>query len=485
MTRTSICLLALVVFTQPVAAEETAPSETCLTAAYRMSDGSYLVITPSNPPNLRYRTLSGETGRLYPTGEHRYESGRGWSAREPVTRHVSFGSCDDDTVRFQRQGRPALQGHKVSMPVNPIRFDSGDVSLYGELVMPAGNAPRVVVVLQYGSGRDSAVTFNFLQHMLPLKDIAVFVFDKRGTGRSTGSYSIHIGMLARDLAAAVRAVRAHTELADTPLGLMGESQGGWVVPLTATMLGAAEQPVDFVIVSYGLAVSMLEEDRSEVVRSLRAAGYGAPVLACGEELHRAAARVMLSRFNEGLDELERLKSAYRDAPWFDDIGGDFTSVLVSTPAGQMADVKALFDFPYDLAYEPMPALEKIAVPQLWVLAGKDTEAPPEATLANLRELQAAGSPIEVVVYPDAEHGMIAVEEGPDGPRLAGHYADGYFDKLIDWILKQADPHRPDRTGQPAAHLRHPRALAASPADLRVACRKGYFTPPRAPVPGRR
>lgn len=437
MTQTIICLLALAALTQAVAAEEAAPPGACHAGAYRMSDGSYRVITPSDAPNLRYRALSGETGRLYPTGDRRYESGRGWSVREPATLEVSFGKCDAGTIQFRRQGGSTLEGRKVHLPATPIRFDSGDVTLYGELVTPAGRAPRAIVVLQYGSGRDSAVTYNFLQYMLPLKDIAVFVFDKRGTGRSTGSYSIHIGMLARDLAAAVRAVRARTELQDTPLGLMGESQGGWVAPLAATMLATAEEPVDFVIVSYGLAVSMLEEDRSEVARSLRAAGYGAPVLARGEELHRAAARVMLSRFDEGLDELERLKSAHRDEPWFDDIGGDFTSVLVSTPAERMAEVKALFDFPYDLAYEPVPTIKQVAAPQLWILAGKDTEAPPEATLANLRELRATGSAIEVVVYPDAEHGMIAVEEGPDGPRLAGHYAEGYLDLLIDWILKQA------------------------------------------------
>jgi pimeloyl-ACP methyl ester carboxylesterase len=48
-----------------------------------------------------------------------------------------------------------------------------------------------------------------VQYLLPLRDIAVFVFDKRGTGRSTGDYSIDITPLARDLVAAVDAVRSH------------------------------------------------------------------------------------------------------------------------------------------------------------------------------------------------------------------------------------------------------------------------------------
>jgi hypothetical protein len=204
---------------------------------------------------------------------------------------------------MDRGPSPGLQGRKIHLPKTPISFDSGSIRLYGELVMPVEEQPRAVVVLQYGSGRDSAVVNNYVQYLLPLRDIAVFVFDKRGTGRSAGDYSIDITPLARDLAAAVDAVRTQSGLDNIPLGLMGESQGGWVAPLAATMT-----PVDFVIVSYGLAVSMLEEDRLEVAQSLRMSGYDAEVLAKAEQLHRAAARVMMSRFSEGLDELERLKA---------------------------------------------------------------------------------------------------------------------------------------------------------------------------------
>jgi len=45
--------------------------------------------------------------------------------------------------------------------------------------------------------------------------------------------------------------------------------------------------------------------------------------------------------------------------------------------------------------------------------------------------------VEVTVFPGAEHAMIAVEQAPGGPRLAGRHAEGYFDRLIGWILEQA------------------------------------------------
>ncbi|HEY6643249.1 alpha/beta hydrolase [Povalibacter sp.] len=403
----------------------------CYSGAYELSDGSKLVIQPSDDDNLRYRFPDGVSGKLFPVADG-YESGDGWSGREPVTLRVSFGPCGAGAIRFQRQTGPLLTGRKLALPTTAISFQSDNATLYGELVLPLQRPPRAVVVLQYGSGPDSAVTDNFLQYLLPLKDIAVFVFDKRGTGRSTGEFSAHIGRLAEDFAAAVRAVRGHAAVKDVPLGAMGESQGGWVVPLAATLV-----PVDFVVVSYGLAVSMAEEDRLEVAQALRAKGHGADVLAKGEEIHLATTRVMVSRFSAGLDELKRLKAAYRNSPWFADLGGDYTAPLMSTPDEQLPQLQKVFNFPYDLEYDSLPAIRSIAVPQLWVLAGEDTEAPHESTLARLQQLQGMGVNIEVKVFPRADHGMIVVEQGPQGQRLAGRTAPGYFELLGDWILARA------------------------------------------------
>jgi hypothetical protein len=64
----------------------------------------------------------------------------------------------------------------------------------------------------------------------------------------------------------------------------------------------------------------------------------------------------------------------------------------------MPEVQALLDFPYDLAYEPLPILKALDTRQLWILAGADTEAPHEATPAELRQLESGGAPIEVEVF---------------------------------------------------------------------------------------
>lgn len=425
MTTRLVALIAALAAPGLALAAEPAADGSCRSGAYALADGTSLVVQPSDLPNLRWRMLDGTSGKLFPAGQDgAYSGGAGWSGREPATTRATFGPCEAGRVRFERDGR-TVEGARIPLPTTPIAFAGGPETLYGELVMPVSGKPKAVVVLQYGSGEESAVLHNFVQYLLPQKDIAVFVFDKRGTGRSAGKYTANFHVMAEDMAQAVRAVRARPELKGVPLGVMGESQGGWVAPLTAI-----KTPVDFVVVSYGLAVSIVEEDRSEAEQSLVSRGYGPEVVAQGQALHDAATVVVRSNFDGGLEALETLKAASAGQPWRKDLGGDYTSLLTTLPREKMGELKSMFDIGFEVDYAPVPTLEQLHVPTLWVLAGKDTEAPHEATLNILRGLQASGSPIDVVVFPNADHGIIAVD---GAGKALGRTAPGYFDLLGDWI----------------------------------------------------
>ncbi|QDH68968.1 alpha/beta hydrolase family protein [Marilutibacter alkalisoli] len=413
------------------ASTHAAEPEHCHSGAYRFTDGGQMLVQPSDEDNLRYRWLDGATGKLFPTGPHRYESGPGWSGREPVSLTVEFGECDTGTVVYAPVDGTAREGRRIALPTVPITFENDGASLYGELVLPEQSAPKALVVLQYGGGRDSAVLNNYVQYLLPLSDIAVFLYDKRGTGRSGGQFNLHIGMQADDLVAALAAARRDPRVAGIPVGLMGESQGGWVAPLAATTA-----PVDFVVASYGLAVSMQEEDRLEVEQQLRSRGHGPEALAKGLEMHRIALRVAISRFTEGVEEWMQARNDHAGEAWFQDIGGDITSTLMLTPEEQLPAIRAFLDVPYDLEYDPLPTLRSLGIPQLWLLAEDDTEAPIETTLARLQMLAREGRPIDTIVFPQADHGMIAIEPGSER-RLAGRTAPGYFERLSAWILRQA------------------------------------------------
>src|SRR3546814_16570997 len=80
-----------------------------------------------------------------------------------------------------------------------------------------------------------------MQYLLPEQGVGVFVYDKRGTGRSTGSYTQDFHLLAGDARAAlVEALPLARERAGR-LGFHGGSQAGWVAPLAASTQPGSEE----------------------------------------------------------------------------------------------------------------------------------------------------------------------------------------------------------------------------------------------------
>jgi uncharacterized protein len=83
-------------------------------------------------------------------------------------------------------------------------------------------------------------------------------------------------------------------------------------------------------------------------------------------------------------------------------------------------------------YDPMPALRKNRIPQLWILGGEDYEAPSAETRRRLETLISSGRPLTVAYYPTAEHGITLFEKSPNGERLSTRYAPGYFAMIRDF-----------------------------------------------------
>lgn len=408
--------------------QEDAAPPPCHAGVYRFEDDSTVILTPSDDRAVRFRLSDGRSGRLYPKADHSFEGGAGWAEREPVVVTARIPECGAHAIEFRHRDGPAGRAARVELTRKPVYFHSLGNQLYGELYLPLGKAPQALVVLAYGSGRDSAVTFNYLQHLLPLHGIATFVFDKRGTGRSAGSFTVDFSALADDTIAALAAAKQMLPDAAVPAGVLGESQGGWVAPLVA-----ARTRVDFTVVSYGLAIGPLEEDREEVMNELRLMGYGNDVLAHAQRLTALTSRVLLSRFTDGLDELAQFKAAHANEEWLKHVEGDFTGLLARGGEENLEALRSALAFDAILDYDAAATLRRVRTPMLWVVAGKDTEAPSAPTLAVLRELQRSPTQLDIAVFPNADHGMIDMDEKR---RLQGH-SPGYHDLLAHWILRRS------------------------------------------------
>ncbi|MBT2766253.1 alpha/beta fold hydrolase [Stenotrophomonas sp. ISL-67] len=394
----------------------------CHTGSYRMADGSMLDIGPGAPGALRWRRPDGRTGALMPQGGDLWVSTLGWTDR-PDGHRLAVMECDRGKIRFDD-----VEGHRQSLVQRDTRFEGSGVMLNGRLTLPPGEATVPIVVLIHGAERTSAVDTYSLQRELASQGIGVFAYDKRGTGRSEGRYTQNYLLLATD---AIRAMHEARRLAGKRagrIGYQGGSQGGWVAPLAAKI-----EPVDFVIVSFGLAVSPIEEDREAIAFDMTRAGFGADVQRKAGEVAEATAAIIESNFTEGFDRLDALKTKYGKEPWFRFVRGNFTSHLLSTP-----EAVARRDFPSLLEgvpahYDPIPVLSNLDVPQLWIFGGQDRDAPPFETLRRLEALKRAGHPITTAVFPQADHGMYEFEMDKEGERVSTRQPNGYLDMMVNFI----------------------------------------------------
>ena len=391
----------------------------CHIGIYRLSDGSLLDIGPDDPGTLRWLRYDGTRGGLKKKPDDSWASTFGWTSRSDgkTVRFADCASIDFDGTRGQR----------IAFDVTDTRFKSHGTTLVGRLVLPVGKSVVPIVVLVHGAEHDSARESYALQRLLPAKGVGAFVYDKRGTGASGGSYSQDFNLLADDAVAAMREAARLAGPRKGRIGYQGGSQGGWVAPIAANRV-----PVDFVIVCFGLAVTVLEEDQQEVVLEMREEGHSPQEIADALKVARAAETVFASGFTTGFKEFDAVRAKYRSAPWYKDLHGNFTWALLPYSEAQIRKMAPNFRWNTPFTYEPMPTLRASTVPELWILGSEDYEAPSAETSRRIKSLIAEGRPFTLALYPGAEHGMTLFEKGPDGKRVDTRFAPGYFDMIRDF-----------------------------------------------------
>jgi pimeloyl-ACP methyl ester carboxylesterase len=359
-----------------------------------------------------------------------WRSTLGWTDR-PDGKEFELGACGSGELRIGPQTGPqigALTGHRIAFDVTETRFNSRDVDLVGRLVLPIGTAPVAITVLVHGSEFTSALDHYALQRLLPATGVGAFVYDKRGTGGSGGKYTQDFSVLADDAVAAMREARRLAGRRAGRIGYQGGSQAGWVAPLAATRAA-----VDFVVVSFGLAVSPVEEDQQEVELEMRNAGHRPNEIAKALEVARAAEAVFVSGFTDGIARFDALRARYRGEPWYKDLRGNMTRLLLPLSEQELREKGPAYRFGTPLHYDSMPVLRTVAAPQLWILGEDDLEAPSAETSRRIKALGAQGRPITLAMFPHAEHGMTEYERSPSGERTSTRFAPGYFAMMRDFM----------------------------------------------------
>lgn len=175
----------------------------------------------------------------------------------------------------------------IAITAYEVHFMHHQTLLAGTVYRPALPGLYPALVMIQGSGatdRDNFGYFPAIRDYFVQHGIVVFCYDKPGVGGSTGNWKEQD---LRDRAEEALAARAflHTQPMVDPkwVGLWGNSQGGWVIPLAASL----NPDVAFIIMVSAPAVSPAEQDRYGFEQFTRAEGLSEPEIQQAVALHDA------------------------------------------------------------------------------------------------------------------------------------------------------------------------------------------------------
>lgn len=238
-----------------------------------------------------------------------------------------------------------------SIKTENVTFKSEGVSLIGTIFKPKHSYAAVVIV--HGSGQESRMT-EFAE-LLAKNGISVLTYDKRGVGESGGIYagpevgtnnisSFNLNLLAKDASAAVNILNQQNK--NIPIGLVGFSQAGWIIPIAANK----NSLVEFMVLFSCPTVTTLEQLRFQFYTDGRTDFW---------ENHTDA------------DARERIK---KDPDRY-----QFKST------------------------DPKVPLSTISIPGLWLFGEKDIQLPVKLCIEHLNRLKVQGKPFEYTLFSTLGH----------------------------------------------------------------------------------
>lgn len=303
-------------------------------------------------------------------------------------------------------------------------FERDGIKFSGTLYAPQGGTrvPAIVVFHAASSPLRTAALYDHLEQMLPPLGIAVFTFDRRGTGGSGGSPQGNgFDVLADDGIAAAQMLARDPRIDPNRIGFWGLSQGGWLSLLAASKY----RPTAFAI---SLSAPMVTPDvqmNFAVSNILRIKGYGQ------SDIDRAVeARTAVDEFERGKLDRKTAQSrvdAVVNEPWFDLIylGKTFKD---PNESGWAKEIR----------HDPLQSVGMVTAPTLIMYGAGDPWVPAAVSVDRLSKVTAARDNFEVAVIGGTDHLMMTTAtpaQQVDPGEFDAQAPDSleYFARLGAWL----------------------------------------------------
>lgn len=241
--------------------------------------------------------------------------------------------------------------------IQEVTFKSEGITLAGSIVTPKKTVAAVVIV----HGSDPVKRELEFAKRLAKEGIAVLTYDKRGVGASGGVYvgptvgtnnidTTNLNLLAQDANAAVTTFRAYLKDKKLPIGLVGFSQAGWIIPIAASK----NPQIAFMVLFSCPTITTLEQLRFQFYTNGRTNFW---------ETHTEA------------DAREHIKND-----------------------------PDKYQF---VATDPKVSLNTLSIPGLWLFGEKDIQIPVKLCMEQLNTLKAQGKPFDYTLFPQLGHNTVS------------------------------------------------------------------------------
>lgn len=323
-----------------------------------------------------------------------------------------------------------------SIPIEreDLTFESSGTRLSGTLYFPHVDrcVPTMIVLHGASSPSRDLLLYHHLVQMLPPIGIAVFIFDRRGSGASPtgGKDPLDFDVLADDAVAASKMLAHHPHVDPARIGYWGVSQGGWLA-----LAAAARNFETAFAISVSAPMTTPDVQMNFAIASiLRIRGYSQKDV--DEAVSARRANDDYLRGNLDLASAQRALDAVRSRPWFN---------LVYM--GEKLEDPATSSWLKQMRFDPMPILDRVKAPLLIVYGQDDPWVPVELSRQRLASSAVRHPNVEAAVIEAADHTMMLSVDPKDQidpeffPKESPN-APAYFARLAAWLTQHGFAHTP-------------------------------------------
>lgn len=241
--------------------------------------------------------------------------------------------------------------------IQDVKFKSQGITLAGSILMPKKTLAAVVIV----HGSDPVKREMEFAKRLAKEGIAVLTYDKRGVGESEGVYvgptvgtnnidTTNLNLLSQDANSAVKTFQSQLKNKKLPVGLVGFSQAGWIMPIAASN----NPQINFMVLFSCPTITTLEQLRFQFYTNGN------------------------NNFWENHTDSDAREHTKNDPDKY-----QFT------------------------ATDPKTSLNTLSIPGLWLFGEKDIQIPVKLCIEQLNTLKAQGKPFEYTLFPKLGHNTVS------------------------------------------------------------------------------